>query len=241
MITKSDLDRLSKDFACLIGTKISWLSLPVESLHGFEPSQIAVIVNTLLDAAMPQIQLLAVDADNAKKLNQLGITKAPGQIGERESYPDYVHVSGKRVELKGLFIDSPELDLKRPPTQREPSARLKENVTIDQINPDKDILLVAAVQIHIIDGNCYPVIVDIGLFPMVDVINARDRRLADAGGKWFGGTPKVVNNAGRRKLKGGSTYADLTNDDFERDTNFGKLKRIPYEPLQAFMRKHGVI
>lgn len=26
-----------------------------------------------------------------------------------------------------------------------------------------------------------------------------------------------------------------------KDTNFGKLKRIPYPPLQDFMRKHGAI
>jgi hypothetical protein len=33
----------------------------------------------------------------------------------------------------------------------------------------------------------------------------------------------------------------LTPADFEKDTNFGKLKRIPYPPLQEFMRKHGAI
>ena len=33
----------------------------------------------------------------------------------------------------------------------------------------------------------------------------------------------------------------LSGQDFEKDTNFGKLKRIPYPPLQDFMRKHGAI
>ena len=27
--------------------------------------------------------------------------------------------------------------------------------------------------------------------------------------------------------------------DFNEDTNFGKLKRVPYKPLQLFLKKHG--
>jgi hypothetical protein len=33
----------------------------------------------------------------------------------------------------------------------------------------------------------------------------------------------------------------LTDQDYEKDTNFGKLKRIPYPPLQKFLGKHGAI
>ena len=29
--------------------------------------------------------------------------------------------------------------------------------------------------------------------------------------------------------------------DFNEDTNFGKLKRVPYRPLQLFLKKHGAI
>ncbi len=240
-ISQEEIDALRKEFDCLIGVRIDWLALPPESIEGFEPSQIAVIVNTLLDAAMPQIKLLAAEPENITKLQAVGLSKAPRTIGERESYPDYIHTSGKRLELKGLFVNNAELNFKRPPTQREPSARLKENVTITQVIPDKDLLLIAAVQLKLIDGKCYPVIIDIGLFPMIDCINARDKRLAEAGGRWFKNLPKVVSNLGRKKLSNGSTFETLGETDFEKDTNFGKLKRIPYKPLQDFMRKHGVV
>lgn len=147
-ITQNELEALRKAFAPLIGLRITWLSIPGGALVGFEPSQIAVIVNTLLDAILPQIQFLASDEENAAKLAGVGLSKAPGVIGQRETYPDYVHVSGRRVELKGLFVDNPALALKRPPTDREPSARLKENVTMDIIDPANDALLVAAVQLR---------------------------------------------------------------------------------------------
>jgi hypothetical protein len=191
-----------------------------------------------LDEALPQIQLLALDPENAEKLKYVGLSKAPGVIGQRESYPDYIHKSGKRVELKGLFVDNPELDLKRPPTRREPSARLKENVTIDKVDPAHDVLLVAAVRLEELDGRCYPVIVDIALFPMIQCIRARDQRLAAAGGKWIDGVPKVISKRGKKKNSSG---LPLNDSDYEKDTNFGKLKRIPYKPLQDFMRQHRVI
>ncbi len=243
VISQEEINSLKEEFQCLIGLKIDWLSLPPESIEGFEPSQIAVIVNTLLDAAMPQIKLLGSqdDEENIKKLGQIGLSKAPRLIGERESFPDYIHTSGKRLELKGLFVDNAELNFKRPPTQREPSARLKENVKIEQIQPDKDILLIAAVQLKLVEGKCYPVIIDIGMFPMYDCIKARDERLINAGGKWFGNLAKVISNEGRKKIGAGAKIENLAEEDFEKDTNFGKLKRIPYKPLQDFMRKHGVI
>src|SRR5258706_4756861 len=104
-IASLELETLRQIFQPLIGLKVSWLSIPNKALPGFEPSQIAVIVNTLLDAILPQIEHLAADEANARKLRGIGLTKAPGTIGQREAYPDYVHASGKRVELKGLFID----------------------------------------------------------------------------------------------------------------------------------------
>ncbi len=98
-ISPKELEALYKAFAPLIGLRITWLSIPEGALLGFEPSQIAVIVNTLLDAILPQIQFLASDEENADKLASIGLSKAPGVIGQRETYPDYVHVSGRRVEL----------------------------------------------------------------------------------------------------------------------------------------------
>ena len=165
-------------------------------MAGFEPSQIAVIVNTLLDAILPQIEFLASDKENAAKLAGVGLSKAPGVIGQRETYPDYVHVSGRRVELKGLFVDNPSLALRRPPTDREPSARLKENITMDIIDPVNDALLVAAVQLRPDQkGQCSPYITDIGVFSMVKCVRARGERLADSGGRWISGVPKVVKKA----------------------------------------------
>jgi hypothetical protein len=238
-ISAGELELLRTEFAPLIGLRISWLSIPSGALAGFEPSQIAVIVNTLLDAILPQIELLASDQENQSKLAGIGLSKAPGITGQRETYPDYVHVSGKRVELKGLFIDNPDLALKRPPTDREPSARLKENVTMDVIDPANDALLVAAVQLRADDsGHCSPHIIDIGVFSMVECVRARDKRLDESGGRWISNVPKVVKKESIGKFKRGKR---LNNSDFEKDTNFGKLKRIPYPPLQEFMRKYGAI
>jgi len=108
-ITQKELNELRETLSPLIGIKIDWLSLPDKALSGFEPSQIAVIVNTLIDGILPQIELLATNEENKEKLADIGLSKAPGILGERESYPDYIHISGKRVELKGLFVDNPEL------------------------------------------------------------------------------------------------------------------------------------
>lgn len=237
-ITLQEIQTLQKQFEPLIGLRIDWLSLPQQALPGFEPSQIAVIVNTLLDAALPQIELLATNPENRRKLEHLGLSKAPGEIEDRESYPDYIHTSGYRVELKGLFVDNPSLDLKRPSTRREPSARLKENITKENIDPEKDVLMLAAVQLREFDGLCYPVIVDIGIFSMIECTRARDDRLTRLGGRWRDGIPQVVKKASSAKHRNGLPLAD---SDYEKDTNFGKLKRIPYPPLQDFMRKQGAI
>jgi hypothetical protein len=238
-ITPLELEALRKAFQPLIGLKINWLSIPNQALPGFEPSQIALIVNTLLDAILPQIEHLATDEENAKRLRSIGLSKAPGIIGQREGYPDYVHVSGGRVELKGLFVDNPSLPMKRPPTAREPSARLKENVTMDVINPENDALLLAAAQIREDESHhCSPYIIDIGVFSMVECVRARDESLSKRGGRWFDGIPKVVKKSSERKYAAGRR---LTAADFEKDTNFGKLKRIPYPPSQDFMRRYGAI
>lgn len=238
-ITQEELDQLKAAFQPLIGLKLSWLAIPDKALGGFEPSQLAVIVNTLLDGLLPQMQLLALDDANKQKLAGIGLSKAPGVIGQRETYPDYVHVSGKRVELKGLFVDNSKLKLKRPPTAREPSARLKENITLEVINPKTDALLMAAAQIKCDeDGSCSPFIVDIEVFSMVECVRARDNRLTSKGGRWHNGLPQVVKKKSIKKFRAGRHLSD---NDYEKDTNFGKMARIPYAPLEAFMRKHGAL
>jgi len=233
-ITQEELEELKKTLSPLVGMKIDWLSLPNQALLGFEPSQIAVIVNTLIDGILPQIELLATNEENKEKLSNIGLSKAPGGLGQRESYPDYIHISGKRIELKGLFVDNHDLKLKRPPTRREPSARLKENVTMEVIEPQNDVLLIAAVQLKEVNGFCSPHIVDIAVLSMVECIRARDERLTKTGGKWIGRLPKVISKKGAIKLKQGF---ELTDADYEKDTNFGKLKRTPYPPLQEFLKK----
>jgi len=237
-ITRQEMDELRREFESLIGLRIDWLSLPEQALPGFEPSQVAVIVNTILDAALPQIQLLATNPENRRKLEHIGLSKAPGAIGEREHYPDYIHKLGYRVELKGLFVDNPALKIKRPPTRREPSARLKENITMAEVSSATDVLMLAAVQLQEFESVCHPVIIDIGLFSMVACIRARDNRLINTGGRWFKRIPQVVKKSSMDTYREGQA---LTDGDFEKDTNFGKLKRIPYPPLQEFLRKRGAI
>ena len=66
-ITQEELDKLKDTLNPLIGLRIDWLSLPDQALLGFEPSQIAVIVNTLIDGVLPQIELLATNEENKNK------------------------------------------------------------------------------------------------------------------------------------------------------------------------------
>ncbi|WP_228037079.1 hypothetical protein [Cuspidothrix issatschenkoi] len=66
-ISQPEIKILRNIFAPLIGIKIDWLSIPRQALPGFEPSQIAVIVNTLLDGILPQIELISNDRENQEK------------------------------------------------------------------------------------------------------------------------------------------------------------------------------
>lgn len=237
-ISPAELERLKAEFAPLTGLRIDWLALPENVLPGFEPSQIAVIVNTLLDAALPQLSLLEVqDPENKERLEKVGLSKARGLIGDREAYPDYLHRSGFRVELKGLFVDNPALKFKRTSTQREPSARIKENVTTEEVVADRDVLMVAAVQLQETAHVCYPVIAEIGLFPMIECIKARDSRLIGGGGRWHNAQPQIIKKTSQAKYRRGQPMSD---DDYAKDTNFGKLNRIPYPPLAAMLLRYGV-
>ena len=181
----------------------------------------------------------------------IGLSKHEGVIGEREGYPDYRHRSGKRLELKLLYRDPKGVEMKTPPTAREASARLTQKVTVKNVDPKTDVLMVLAYELCPTPAKpelyC-PTIVDIGLFPMIDCIRARDDRLTRRGGKWFGDyeTPCVPSKIGRKKLRRGealdeSGYGRKESEgrDLNEDTNFGKLKRVPYRPLQLYLKKHG--
>ena len=90
-----------------------------------------------MDALIPRLEGVAA----------IGLEKHEGLAGEREGYPDYRHAeSGLRVELKLLFVDNPDIAMKRPPTAREPSARLTQ--TVKNVVPETDVLLLIAYQLR---------------------------------------------------------------------------------------------
>lgn len=247
-ITNEEIKLLRNSLLHLIGIQFDFLRLPREVMKEIEPSQVGTIVGVLMDASIPHLP--EVMKDN-KALEKVGLSKHGGILGEREGYPDYQHISGKRVELKLLYVDPVEIEMKKPPTPREPSARLTQKVTVKNVDPASDVLLVIAYQLQPSNDDYYiisPTIIDIGLFPMIDCILARDQRLEDGGGKWFGDyeTPTILSKIGRQKLAKGiplneETYGRKESEDrdFNEDTNFGKLKRIPCRPLQLFLKKHN--
>ncbi len=136
-ITSEQLSTLRAKVAPLLGAQFKNLSLPRKALGGFEPSQIGTIVGTLMDALIP----------NMDDIPYVGLKKADGILGDREGYPDYIHDDGFRLELKLLYIDNPNLEMKRPPTKREPSARLTQKVTIKNVNPAIDAMLLIGYQL----------------------------------------------------------------------------------------------
>jgi hypothetical protein len=247
-IGEAELGELAGAVAPLVGLPVEVLRLPRAILAGFEPSQIGTIVGTLMDACIPQLSTLL--PDNVE-LGNVGLSKADGILGEREGYPDYVHASGKRLELKLVYVDPVGVEMKEPPTRREASARLTQKVTVKNVDPATDALLVVAYQLreHREDPDIFvPTIADLGVFSMVECIRARDFRLVAGGGKWFGDyeTPAVLSEQGKKKFAAGdpvdySRYGRKKSEgyDLNEDTNFGKLKRIPLEPLQRFLQQTG--
>jgi hypothetical protein len=239
-ISEAELNELRAALRPLIGTQFTSLTLPAPALKVFEPSQIGTIVGSLMDALIPYLD----------DIPQVGLEKHEGILGEREGYPDYKHITGYRLELKLLYTDNPKLVTKKPPTPREPSARLTQKVTFKNVDPAKDALLVIAYQLRSQqddEAKVSPTIIDFEVFSMIELIEARDKRMTDAGGRWFGNyeTPTVLSRSGRRKIAldqvlDVSNYGRKESEgrDFNEDTNFGKLKRIPYKDLQAFLAKH---
>lgn len=250
------LSYLKKSVDSLVGVQLPILQIPKSALEAFEPSQIGTITGTLMDASIPQLNKIIRDEDpggskQAEKFTH-GLSKADGILGEREGYPDYEHKpSGLRTELKLLYVNPDEnISMKTPPTPREPSARLSQKVTLKNVETDKDVLLVIAYQLQERRDNpdlVSPTIVDVGVFPVIDCVLARDKRLITSGGRWHGNfeTPVILSKTGSTKLRKGipldkNTYGRKESEgkDFNEDTNFGKLKRIPYKPLSDFLNKN---
>jgi hypothetical protein len=238
-ISNQTLATLREAFHPLIGTQFESLALPRVAIAAFEPSQIGTIVGALMDALIPHLT----------DIPQVGLHKHAGIIGDREGYPDYMHDSGARVELKLLYVDNPELTMKRPPTKREPSARLTQKVTVKNVVPETDAMLLIAYQLKLHSKNelaVTPTIVDLEVLSVIELVEARDQRLTSTGGRWFGNyeTPGILSRRGAAK-KITNEPLDTTSygrkesegKDFNEDTNFGKLKRIPHAGLQAFLQK----
>lgn len=243
-ITAQELAELRHDLQPLLGSRFRSLRLPIVALEAFEPSQIGTIVGALMDAMIPRLNIPDMD------LPGVGLQKHGGILGDREGYPDYRQRSGKRVELKQLYVDNPDLKMKKPPTAREPSARITQKVTVKNVDPAKDAMLLVAYRIEPDDelpDAAVPRIVDLEVLSMIELVEARDARMEKCGGRWFGNyeTPTILSKIGKQKLKKGqrldtSGYGRKKSEgrDFNEDTNFGKLKRIPHPALQAFLRKH---
>src|ERR1043166_5370418 len=99
----------------------------------------------------------------------IGLQKHEGILKDREGYPDYKHVTGKRLELKLLYVDNPALKMKTPSTPREPSARLTQKVTRKNVDPANDAMLVIAYRMEPQTGkpeSVSPKIIDLEVLSM---------------------------------------------------------------------------
>lgn len=244
VISEEEMNNIRESLRPLIGAQFNILSIPEDILKAFEPSQVGTIIGALMDACIPQLHKIT----DSNMFDYVGLRKNAGILGDREGYPDYLHTSGKRLELKLLFVDNPNIEMKKPPTPREPSARLTQKVTFKNVQPDKDLLLVIAYALMENPNKpAYysPTIIDFEVFPVYECIVARDRRMYDSNGGWFGlfETPTILSKKGIQKLNDGiaidyTVYGRKENEDHDlnEDTNFGKLKRIPYKPLRNYIK-----
>lgn len=243
VVSSTEIEEIKTALKPLIGAQFSVLSIPKEILKAFEPSQIGTIIGSLMDACIPHLSTLT----DSNEFDTVGLSKNEGILGDREGYPDYIHTSGKRLELKLLFVDNPHIELKKPPTPREPSARLTQKVTFKNVIPDKDMLLVIAYALKERKqkpGFYSPTIIDYNIFSVYECILARDRRMYECNGGWFGNfeTPTILSKQGRDKKSKGiaidyDSYGRKEDEgkDLNEDTNFGKLNRIPYQPLKHYI------
>jgi hypothetical protein len=193
---------LSNALSPLIGVEIGYLKLPPEAARELEPSQVGTIAGTLADAMLAHIVCTT----------PVGLrTGFASTLESRDGYPALLHEAGYRVELRGLFCDNPSVSLKKPCTKREPAARLGQKVTLQNVAPDTDALLILSYHLHpSSEGGrlLTPVIRGLGIFPLIDCVKARDFQLAERG-------------------------------ELDEGTHMGKLELIPYKPLQEFLAKNG--
>ena len=152
-ITSAELAELADSLNGLVGVQLSLLRLPRPVLRAFEPSQVGTIIGTLMDACIPELPNL-LENENPE-VGNVGLTKHEGILGDREGYPDYRHNSGKRLELKLLYRDPDGVEMKKPPTPREPSARLTQKVTVKNVEPRTDVLMVLAYQLRPLSGTTH--------------------------------------------------------------------------------------
>jgi hypothetical protein len=223
------IEYLYHELKPLLGAQFTLLKIPAVALKGFEPSQIGTIVGTLMDACIPQLDEII----EGNRFEKLGLAKNPGILKDREGYPDYMHKSGLRLELKLHYIDPTDVEMKRPSTPREPSARLTQKVTVKNVDAAKDVLLVLSYQLRKCEGDetkYSPTVIDMGLFSVDECVKARDDRLTKGGGRWFGDyeTPAVISKIGKAKVKRNqaldtSSYGRKESEgkDFNEDTNLG--------------------
>ncbi len=149
-ISDREIAQLKEKLAPLLGVQIEILKFPKDVLKAFEPSQIGTIVGAVMDASIPE---LASILPSNKAFDHWEVLKHEGILGDREGYPDYKLPSGKRLELKLLYVDPEGVEMKKPPTPREPSARLTQKVTIKNVDPRNDVLLIIAYQLQQLASN----------------------------------------------------------------------------------------
>jgi hypothetical protein len=247
-ITPAQLETLREQLSPLIGIQFDVLRIPRHVLAGFEPGQVGSAVGVLMDGCIPQLNLLLPDNE---LVANIGLSRHVGAMGSREGYPDFAHISGLRAELKAIYVDPIDVTMKKPPTRREPSARLTQKVTFKNVHPETDTLLLVAHQLQPYGGDpeiFSPTIVNLAVLSMVECIRARDHRLINSPGMWIGDyeTPVILSKEGKKMRNAGElvdaeSYGRKASEGkhYNEDTNFGKMKRIPYKPLHIFLRDVG--
>lgn len=217
-----------------------------------DPGDVGTLFGVAADVGIP-----VLDEHGDLDFGALKIQRNAGTAGQRSGYPD-LDIAGPavseiigfpsvRAELKLVYLDPTDVKMKNPPTMREPSARLAVHKSL--VKPD-DLLLVAAYKpAPIVDepDSFAAQIVDFKLFSARRCVQKRDSALTQRGGRWFGSTPTVLSRLGQRKVNLGqaldlSSYGkkDADGRDFNEDTNFGKLSRIPYALLLKFLQVQGL-
>lgn len=191
------LGQLRDEWSPLIGMKFNQLSLGRTALRSFQPSQFGSLVGTLLDGLLLDLDFMG--------LERCALA--------RENYPDYVHRSGVRVELKTVAAGA------APAGER--SARLKVGASAVR---HRDVLLVLAYGLTPNSKRSLflsPQIVGFEVFNVGRLVKQRDERLLKSNGYFDGDGKAILVNKEGRSLE---------------DTNFGKLDRIPDTKLQMFLR-----